>query len=74
MRRRALGYALPLATAEQRQQAAAAVAFIRLGVNMNQIARHLNTGTDPSEVEKDLHDLLARINAELDRFYGPGRH
>ena len=72
MRRRALGYRLPANVAEQRATASLGAAFNRLGVNMNQIARQLNVGHDPSEVETELLALIARINVEMDRIYGPG--
>ena len=72
MRRRALGYRLPANVAAQQATASLGAAFNRLGVNMNQIARQLNVGRHPSEVEAHLLALIDRINAELDRFYGPG--
>ena len=71
-RRRALGYRLPANIAEQRQTASLGAAFNRLGVNMNQIAHQLNAGADPSRVERELQALIVRVNAELDRIYGPG--
>ena len=72
MRARSLSYRLPAAAAAQQATASLASAFNRLGVNMNQIARQLNVGRDPSEVEDALRDLIGRVNAELDRIYGPG--
>jgi len=74
MRRRTLGYRLPEAVAAVRKTAALATAFNKLGVNMNQIARHLNSGRDPSELEAELQALIERVNAELDRIYGPGNN
>ena len=73
MRRRALGYRLPADLAAQQATASIGAAFNRLGVNLNQIARHLNAGGGRSAaLERDLHALLERINAAMDRLYGPG--
>jgi hypothetical protein len=72
MRRRALGYRLPSNVAAQQATASLGAAFNRLGVNLNQIARQLNVGRSPSEVEANLVLLIDRINAEMDRMYGPG--
>lgn len=44
IRRRSLSYRLPVALAVQRHVAACAVALLRLGVNLNQIARRMNAG------------------------------
>jgi hypothetical protein len=74
MRRRTLGYRLPDPAAVQQGQARLGSAFNRLAVNMNQIAHRLNSGEHPSAVEKELQDLIDRINAELDNVYGPGDH
>jgi hypothetical protein len=74
MRRRTFGYRLPDPAAVQQGQARLGSAFNRLAVNMNQIARRLNSGARPSAVEKELQDLIDRINAELDNIYGPGDH
>lgn len=73
-RRRTLGYRLPDPAAVQIGQARLGSAFNRLAVNMNQITRRLNSGERPSAVEKELQDLIDRINAELDNIYGPGDH
>jgi uncharacterized protein (DUF1778 family) len=72
VRRRALGYRLPETALAQQARASLGSSFNRLAVNMNQIARHLNSGRDPSEVEAELQALIDRINAELDQVYGPG--
>ena len=69
MRRRSLNYRLPAALAVQRHVAALAVALLRLGVNLNQIARHMNAGR---AAPPDLSALIARIEAILDDIYGPG--
>lgn len=58
----------PPALADRQQTAVVATALIRLGNNLNQIARHMNAGR---AAPPDLGPLLARINAELDRLYGP---
>ncbi len=72
MRRRTLGYRLPEAAAAHQARASLGAAFNRLGVNLNQIARHLNAGGEPPAVRRALQDLMARINAEMDKLYGPG--
>jgi hypothetical protein len=69
VRRRSLGYRLPASLAVQRHVAALAVALLRLGVNLNQIARHMNAGRG---APPGLSALIARIDALLDDIYGPG--
>jgi len=69
MRSRSLSYRLPASLAVQRHVAALAVALLRLGVNLNQIARHMNAGRG---APPDLSALIARIEAILDDIYGPG--
>jgi len=69
IRRRCLGYRLPASLAVQRHVAALAVALLRLGVNLNQIAHHMNAGRG---APPDLSALIARIEAILDDIYGPG--
>src|SRR5215212_10635906 len=59
MRSRSLSYRLPASLAMQRHVAALAVALLRLGVNLNQIARHMNAGRG---APPDLSALIARIN------------
>ena len=61
--------ACPWLFAVQRHVAALAVALLRLGVNLNQIARHMNAGKG---APPDLSALIARIEAILDDIYGPG--
>ena len=74
LRRRGLSYRLPANLADQQVEALLGSAFNRLGVNLNQIARHLNAGGDRSAaLDRDLQSLLARINAEMDKLYDPGR-
>ncbi|PZR92692.1 MAG: hypothetical protein DLM68_01875 [Hyphomicrobiales bacterium] len=74
MRRRILGYRLPSVPAvQQRGIAALAIALLRIGVNLNQIAYQLNAGrAGPSDISAALSVLIARINAILDEIYGPG--
>ena len=72
MRRRTLGYRLPEAAAVQQARASLGAAFNRLGVNLNQIAHKLNSGGQPSALENELQALIDRINAEMDKLYGPG--
>jgi len=69
MRRCSLNYRLPAALAVQRHVAALAVALLRLGVNLNQIAHHMNAGRG---APPDLSALIARVDALLDDIYGPG--
>jgi Bacterial mobilisation protein (MobC) len=70
MRRRSLGYRLPGTLAARRNLAAVAVALLRIGVNLNQVARHTNAGRD---APPDLCMLIARIDALLDDIYhAPG--
>jgi hypothetical protein len=75
MRRRTLGYRLPEAAAVEQAKASLGAAFNRIGVNLNQITHKLNslnTARVPSALEDELQALIDRINAELDKIYGPG--
>lgn len=72
MRRRSLGHRLPPAAAEAHGQAVLATALMRIGVNLNQMARHMNAGKSPSELA--LFDLLTRINSAMDGIYDTGAH
>jgi hypothetical protein len=69
VRRRSLSYRLPAALAVQRHVAALAVALLRIGVNLNQIAYRMNKGRG---APPELAALIARIDAILDDIYGPG--
>jgi hypothetical protein len=71
-RRRTLGYRLPEAAAVEQARASLGAGFNRLAVNMNQIARRLNSGEHPPAVERELQALIDWINAEMDKLYGPG--
>ena len=64
-RRRALGVRLPAASAEKQQAAEATAALLRIGVNLNQIAKHVNAGR-PAPVS-ELSDLIGRINRHMDK-------
>jgi Bacterial mobilisation protein (MobC) len=69
MRSRSLSYRLPVALALQRHIAALAVALLRIGINLNQIAYRMNKG---GGAPPQLLALIARIEAILDDIYGPG--
>jgi len=72
MRRRSLGYRLPPAVDGQQQTAELAAALLRIGVNLNQLTRHVNAGAlPPPDI---LPGLLTRINALLDGADGSGDH
>lgn len=71
VRRRACGYRIPSPPLGSPVNAAAATALIRLGVNLNQMARILNT---TGELAPGLPALIARIEGELDRLYGSPAH
>ncbi|MCJ2015880.1 MobC family plasmid mobilization relaxosome protein [Methylobacterium sp. E-065] len=71
MRRRSLGYRLPPTQAAARSEAVIATALMRLGVNLNQVAKHLNAGR-PVKLPV-IEDLARRINAALDRLYDARR-
>lgn len=68
-RRRALGYRLPQIVAERQQAAEATTALLRLGVNLNQIAKHVNAGRDVPVAE--LSDLIQRVNHAMDQLDEP---
>lgn len=72
LRRRGLSYRLPANLADQQAAAALGAALNRIGVNLNQIARHFNTPGAPPALKAELQALIERINGELDRIYGPG--
>ena len=70
LRRRGLGHRLPSAVALAHSEALLATALLRLGVNLNQIAHHLNAGRAAPFAKLD--DLIDRINDCLDQLYDPG--
>lgn len=63
-RSRVLGHRLPVAAVNQQQQAEATTALLRLGVNLNQIAKVVNAGRDVPDAR--LSDLLTRIHSTMD--------
>jgi hypothetical protein len=74
-RRRTLGYRLPEAAAVEQARASLGAGFNRVAVNLNQTVRKLNslnTGPVPSALENEAQALIDRINAEMDKLYGPG--
>ena len=64
IRRQTLERALPASVAEQRTRAVLATALLRLGVNLNQITRHMNAGRSPPF---HLPDLINDIRGHVDR-------
>jgi hypothetical protein len=54
----------PADLAERRERASLTAALLRLGVNLNQIARHMNAGRD---APPDLPALLSDIRNHVDR-------
>lgn len=70
-RRRALGHRLPAGQIDRQQMAEATAALLRLGVNLNQIAKHVNAGRGTPVQE--LSDLIARINSAMDSLDESGR-
>jgi hypothetical protein len=64
VRRRALGTRMPAGIVDRQAQAEATTALLRLGVNLNQIAKHVNAGQGVAVGE--LNALIVRINAEMD--------
>lgn len=70
LRRRGLNQRLPSTVAHAHSQAVVATALLRLGVNLNQIAHHMNAGRPAPYAALD--DLIARINDAMDRLYDPG--
>lgn len=73
VRRRALGVPLPASAGDQRSRALLATALLRLGVNLNQIAHHMNAGRSEAFF---LPQLLTDIRRHVDRLSRdePGRN
>lgn len=64
-RTRALGHRIKSAPQIDRDQMdKASVALLRLGVNLNQLTKHVNAGRSVPSME--LADLITRINATMD--------
>lgn len=75
IRRRTLGQPLPAAVAEQRTRAALATALLRLGVNLNQITRHMNAGRGaPSHLPALIADIRGHVDALTHDEPGRNRH
>ena len=64
-RRRSLGLRMPANAAVSQQKAELTTALLRLGVNLNQIAKHVNAGR--AAPRDQITDLLNRINATMDQ-------
>ena len=63
-RRRALGHRLPSPAGQQKANAVMATALLRIGVNLNQITKHMNAGR---AAPMHLPNLIADIRAHVDR-------
>lgn len=64
LRRQALGRAMPASAIDNRARSVLATALLRLGVNLNQITRHMNAGRADSF---QLPALIDDIRAHIDR-------
>lgn len=64
VRRQTLSRPMPAHVAEQRTRAGLATALLRLGVNLNQITRHMNAGRSAPH---HLPDLIDEIRGHVDR-------
>lgn len=64
LRRQSLGRAMPAGAVERRSRATLATALLRIGVNLNQITRHMNAGWTESV---QLPGLIGDIRAHIDR-------
>lgn len=64
LRRQALGRAMPAAAIDNRARSVLAAALLRLGVNLNQLVRHMNAGRAESV---QLPALIGDIRAHIDR-------
>ncbi len=63
-RRLASNARLPSAAVDRQAQAEATTALLRLGVNLNQIAKHVNAGR--AVPDGKLADLITRIHSAMD--------
>jgi hypothetical protein len=71
VRSRTLGWRMPPLAPERRDRAALTTALLRLGVNLNQIAHHMNAGRSAPPI---LPALIGDIRAHIDRLHDePGR-
>ena len=64
IRRQTLAQPMPASVAEQRTRATLATALLRLGVNLNQITRHMNAGR---YAPYHLPELINDIRGHVDR-------
>lgn len=62
IRRRTLGVALPPQSADRQTRDKLATALLRIGVNLNQITKHMNAGR---HAPPDLPAVVATINTHL---------
>lgn len=62
MRRQTLGRPMPARVANQRTHAVLATALLRLGVNLNQITRHMNAGRfAPPHLPELIEDIRGHV-------------
>ena len=71
VRRRALGTRMPAGIVDRQAQAEATTALLRLGVNLNQIAKHVNAGRAAPVAE--LSDIIARVNSAMEQLEKAGK-
>ena len=71
VRRQTLSRPMPAHVAEQRTRATLATALLRLGVNLNQITRHMNAGRF---APPHLPELIEDIRAHVDRLTSDEPH
>lgn len=71
VRRRTLGVPLPPQSADRQTRDKLATSLLRIGVNLNQIAKHMNAGR---HAPPELQSLIATINTHLKILtHEPGR-
>ncbi|MCE7030989.1 plasmid mobilization protein [Jiella avicenniae] len=64
VRRRSLGHRMPASRTGEDNRAVLATALLRLGVNLNQIAKHMNAGRS---APPHLPELIATIDRHVER-------
>lgn len=64
VRRRSLGYRMPVSRSAEQGRDLLATALLRLGVNLNQIAKHMNAGRAAPD---HLSELIAVIDEHVAR-------
>ena len=63
VRRQTLGRPLPAHVAEQQTRATLATALLRLGINLNQITRHMNAGRfAPYHLPELINDIRGHVD------------